>query len=275
MRDYKVEDMAHIGCTVPDLQTAVKFFKEVLNLENIRTQFIDYPYLSGVVGIKNCAIDIAFAKKDDADRVIELLDYKPPHKESYINDDTTIGSGRVCYTVANLDEVYTKCINKDTTAITVCDFGKYKGKRHFFTKQMQIPFEFIEGDVTMLVKVNYIVGDFNTALNYFDVLSFEKVYEEEGAVQLMCGKDSLIIELLSPQNVTLRKQDSMSSMVGNIHCCFLVANIEALHKELLNANALPQGKITHITHGLNSGASAVYLTGTDGIKTELFQGKKL
>lgn len=281
--ENRVYEMAHIGCSVTSLQEMLDFLGSVPQLNNIRTQYIDYPYLSGVVGIKNCAIDIGFASKD-GDKLIEVLDYRPKNQAEFPNSFLTIGTGFISYTVEDIEETKYKCMNRGARIILdagLADGGPYAGKKHLFVQKCGVWLEFIEDTPPRLAKAGYIVSDLERCLRFFKRLdlktdeTFHKTLcgENYTAAILRSRRDDFIVELIEPVKKKYYESEIRSDMTGNVHCCFMTDRIDELYEDLCSNGARAQGRVTYITHGANTGAYAAYLTGPDGIKVELFQGK--
>ena len=280
----QVFEMAHVGCSVQNLQNIIDFLKSVSGLNNIRTQFIDYPYLSGVVGIKNCAIDIGFATRD-GDNLIELLDFRVKNEKEFSSGFLTVGSGFIAYTTEDIEAAKERCVRMGAEILLdmhQASGGPFNGKKSFFAKSNGVCLEFIEDTPARLSKVAYVVSDLAGSAKFFEALSltccetFDKMI---GAIPYIASifkhkKDGFFLELMEPQTKQYFDQEIRSDMTGNVHSCFFTDGIHELFNELCEKGAVPQGMPTYITHGVNAGAYSGYLTAPDGIKVELFQGKQ-
>jgi glyoxylase I family protein len=102
-----VEEIVHIGVSVFDLETSVRFYQEVVGME------IDYrahhtgEKVSTVVGVPDATLDICVLKKGGVR--LELIDYgKAPRKQAGYPDQARPGLIHIAMKVSDVEEAYTR-----------------------------------------------------------------------------------------------------------------------------------------------------------------------
>ena len=80
-----------------------------------------------------------------------------------------------------------------------------------------------------------------------------------------------ILELIEYETPAGPQADTATNRPGNAHLCFAVDDIEAACARLSAMGATFHAPPGTVTHGINTGARAVYLVGPDDIRLELFQ----
>lgn len=275
--ECEVLGLAHIGCTVKDLDSTLRFMSECLCMRNQRTQFIDKPYLSGVTGFKGCAIQIGFAQNGTEGRVIELLEYQNPKGIFFENDFSIPGSAYIGWSVRNIEKTTEDCSRMGAVCVKnqeVIDAGIFANKKHTVVKTEDgILHELIEGEEFDLVKIGYIVTSLDYSCKFFERIGFHIKNKncEEKTVELQMDEEGIVLELREAEGRNV--QPIQSNMVGNVHCCLMVRGLEEIFQKLLDMGALKAGTPTEVTAGINAGAYAAYISVLDQIKLELFQGK--
>lgn len=84
------------------------------------------------------------------------------------------------------------------------------------------------------------------------------------------GGDHVIelFEYLAPEPLAAELEPRR---IGNAHICFLVDDVDAVHRRLEEAGGRFQGTPVDIDTGINRGGKGLYLFDPDGITLELFQ----
>jgi catechol 2,3-dioxygenase-like lactoylglutathione lyase family enzyme len=93
----------HTGITVSDLDRSIRFYRDVLGCQISRTVRAEGPNFEAITGVKDCKIDIAFARLPG--HIIELLCYRQPRGRASTLRPNDPGFTHVCLKVDDLGEV--------------------------------------------------------------------------------------------------------------------------------------------------------------------------
>jgi len=283
-------DVAHIGCTVSDLDDTKIFLKSFLSEREFHTQFIDKPYLSGVIGFPECAIQMGFTDFGSNGGILELLDYKNPRSELVDFTLDRPGTGYLDFTVTDIKKHTEQMIlsgaslinTSDASIITLNKSSKNDNleKKYFFKTPTGILIAINEDksiSSLRLTSTGFYVIEIAPLLKFFARLGYtfisDKKSENNNSVILKnkgAGPYLVLHECAAPPEGEIQIE---SNMTGNIHICVRVKDIDCIFDKMISMGATPTGKPTNITAGVNEGTRAGYITIPDGIKLELFQGK--
>lgn len=104
-----VQGLRHIGITVSDMTTSVRFYQDYLGL-SVATVFPQSrgEYISSLVGVPNACIDITHLQAPDGSRV-ELLQYlSHPTAPGVIAQATEPGRPHCAFSVLDLQDLYNR-----------------------------------------------------------------------------------------------------------------------------------------------------------------------
>jgi catechol 2,3-dioxygenase-like lactoylglutathione lyase family enzyme len=97
----------HIGLSVENLESAVKFYTEVMGMDIDYRAYHEGRAISDVVGVVDAVIDICVVKKGNC--AIELIEYnKRRPVPEYYKPQNEPGLVHISFEVSNVDEEYEK-----------------------------------------------------------------------------------------------------------------------------------------------------------------------
>ena len=99
----------HVGISVADLDTALKFWEAFLGLPARWRTRLDRPYLAEIVGIPNVSIDAAFLDLPGG-TVLELLDYRSAGKRPNPEATPNPGNVHLCLAVRDADVAWARAV---------------------------------------------------------------------------------------------------------------------------------------------------------------------
>lgn len=73
-----INGLTHSGFTVSTLESALDFFKEKLEIEDIRSQLSDQEYLAKVTGFPGASLKIGFVQIKEDIFPLEVIEYIHP-----------------------------------------------------------------------------------------------------------------------------------------------------------------------------------------------------
>ena len=140
--------LTHSGFSVSNLDSALDFFKEKLEIEEIRSQLSDQEYLSRVTGFPGARLKIGFVRKEGDVFPLEVIEYLTPQGVPSRAGLGIVGTQHRCYEVGNLDALYARLKSQSISFLSEPrDLGEsfWPGARGvFFYGPDQTIFEFLE-----------------------------------------------------------------------------------------------------------------------------------
>jgi len=104
-REEMVREILHIGIGVFDLETSVRFYRDVVGMEIEYRAHHDGERISRVVDVPDAKLDICVLRKGSVR--LELIDYgKPEKKQVAYKDQSTPGLIHIAMKVSDVDEAY-------------------------------------------------------------------------------------------------------------------------------------------------------------------------
>ena len=111
MTGREVLGIFHAGITVSNMDRALEFYRDLLGLDVLYDREATSPYLARLLNIQVPDIRIVFLHAGPADAAsIELLEYRSLSGSTAGHDPWDPGSGHVCFSVVNVDRLYTAVI---------------------------------------------------------------------------------------------------------------------------------------------------------------------
>ena len=100
-----VQELNHIGLSVEDLESSVRFYTEVMGMEVDYRAYHEGDAISDVVGVENAVLNVCVVKKGACR--IELIEYKnrEPKPKSYKRQNEP-GLIHISFAVSSVDKAY-------------------------------------------------------------------------------------------------------------------------------------------------------------------------
>ena len=293
--------LTHSGLSVSNLESALDFFKERLLIEEIRSQLSDQDYLAKVTGFPGARLKIGFVRKEGDTFPLEIIEYLTPQGVPSRGGLGIVGTQHRCYQVSNLDALYDRLRNQSIEFLREprdLEESFWPGARDvFFYGPDQTIFEFLEFGLSKreeheIMRIHHLgltVSESCAALELLcGILGLEKIDEMEtsgedlkgfGFAVDACSKLTLLkitgtevlLELWQFQRMHGPNALTAHNNLGSGHLCFQVDDIFQDHSILEKAGVKFVGPPAEITAGINKGAYAVYFSGFDDYRFELFQ----
>ncbi len=102
-----IKEIRHIGIVVKDMESSLKFYRDLLGLKIIRDMNEKGEYLNNMLSLKNVEVRTVKLGIENDNTLIELLDFKT-HDDNEIRNFYTIGASHVALTVSNIDKLSKK-----------------------------------------------------------------------------------------------------------------------------------------------------------------------
>jgi lactoylglutathione lyase len=100
----------HAGITVSDIDRSLLFYRNLLGLEVIADRTVSEPYIFSIVGVESAAVRFAYLKVPGSDARVELVEYIGGTNATHIASANEAGTGHVCLTVENIDDLVDRMI---------------------------------------------------------------------------------------------------------------------------------------------------------------------
>jgi|GEM_PF-155745 len=296
-----INGLTHSGFSVSNLETALDFFEKKLQIEEIRSQLSDQEYLSQVTGFPGASLKIGFVRKTGDVLPLEVIEYLNPKGEASQSGFGIVGTQHRCFEVKNLDALYS--LLKDQGIIFLSEPRKLingfwpDSRGVFFYGPDNTIFEFLETNssnrekpkVRRIHHLGLTVSDIPTARKLLcGILSLEMIEEREmdwdyikfpnnnfdtrlSSTLLKIPGTHLNLELWQFKAPSGKPALTAHNNFGSGHLCFQVDDIFNDHAMLSKAGVKFVGPPAEVTAGINKGAFAIYFSGFDDYRFELFQ----
>lgn len=296
-----IKGLTHSGFAVSNLESALDFFKEKLSIEEIRSQLSDQEYLAKVTGFPGACLKIGFVRKKGGSFTLEIIEYIHPKGEPTRSGFGIVGTQHRCYEVSNLDAMYHRLLNQGTrflSELRPLSNGFWPDSRGvFFFGPDDTIFEFLEPrqnrlgnpEIKRIHHIGMTVSDIPNALHLLcGILCLVKVDEkkldweylgflsEKLGVQLQTALlnisgTQVFLELWQFLTPSGPPALTAHNNFGSGHLCFQVDDVFNDHASLEKAGVRFMGPPAEVTAGINKGAYAIYFSGFDDYRFELFQ----
>jgi len=293
--------LTHSGLSVSDLDSALNFFKDNLQIEEIRSQLSDQDYLSSVTGFPGARLKIGFVRKKGDIFPLEIIEYLTPKGVPSRAGFGIVGTQHRCYEVSNLDALYDRLQSRSVSFLSAPrNLGESfwpKARGVFFYGPDRSLFEFLEpeqikDDDVRIKRIHHLgltVSNTTAALELLcGILGLEKVgYMELSweylnfagiksdlnlrSTLLMIAGTGVFLELWQFDKDQGPPALTAHNNFGSGHLCFQVNDIFKDHAILEKAGIKFVGPPAEVTAGINKGAYAIYFSGFDDYRFELFQ----
>ena len=296
-----INGFTHSGFAVSNLESALDFFKEKLSIEEIRSQLSDQEYLAKVTGFPGACLKIGFVRKKGDSFPLEIIEYINPKGEPTRNGFGIVGTQHHCYEVSNLDALYfglksqgVRFLNEPCQLVE----GFWSDARGvFFYGPDDTIFEFLEPrqnrlrnpEIMRIHHIGMTVSDIPNALNLLcGILGLKKIEDKElnweylkfpgenfdtqiNTSLLNITGTQVFLELWQFKTLSSPPALTAHNNFGSGHLCFQVDDIFNDHVILEKADVRFMGPPAEVTAGINKGAYAIYFSGFDDYRFELFQ----
>jgi catechol 2,3-dioxygenase-like lactoylglutathione lyase family enzyme len=296
-----INGLTHSGFAVSNLESALDFFNEKLEIEEIRSQLSDQEYLSKVTGFPGAILKIGFVRKKGDIFPLEVIEYLHPKGEPTRSGFGIVGTQHRCYEVANLDALYNRLKNQGVRFLSEprqLAEGFWPDSRGvFFYGPEDTIFEFLEppenrnesAEIRKIHHIGMTVSDIQNTLNLLcGILGLKRIEHKElnweylkftGDVVDTQLKTTLLnitgtqvfLELWQFKTPSGPPAFTAHNNFGSGHLCFQVDDIFNDHATLEKAGVRFMGPPAEVTAGINKGAYAIYFSGFDDYRFELFQ----
>ena|SRR5699024_1034441 len=106
-------NIAHVGFTVSDLDSAIDFFEEHFGFQLVNRQVQDNPYTRATVGVPDAVIENAILDAPDGTgSQLQLLHYRTPLAEGEFAPVHRPGAVHLALEVTDIYAVYETCVAK-------------------------------------------------------------------------------------------------------------------------------------------------------------------
>jgi len=293
--------LTHSGFSVSDLDSALIFFKEKLQIEEIRSQLSDQDYLSSVTGFPGARLKIGFVRKEGDIFPLEVIEYLTPKGIPSRTGIGIIGTQHRCYEVNNLDAMYDRLKSQSVPFLSaprnLGDSFWPEARGVFFYGPDQTIFELLETErrqdekpqIKRIHHLGLTVSDTTAALELLcGILGLEKIGDMKSSWKylnfpsiksdknlrstlLKITGTGVFLELWQFDKVQGPPALTTHNNFGSGHLCFQVNDIFNDHAILEKAGVKFVGHPAEVTAGINKGAYAIYFSGFDDYRFELFQ----
>jgi catechol 2,3-dioxygenase-like lactoylglutathione lyase family enzyme len=298
-----ITGMFHSGITIDNLERSLAFYRGELGIEHFHMQVSDQPYLAAVTGIAGCSLRIAFGQVESDTSVLEIIEYLHPKGGTAGVQFGCEGAPHVCWEVDSLSAVYQRLLSKGARFLAPPNpigEGPWHGAQGAFLLDPDgLLVELIEpvgssggdGRLIKMVHTGLVVSDLDSALRFLAgklELRVTGRFQGESDYARHSGSldDSFLqaawlsipnteyqIELWQLRTPRMPPADLAPEKVGSNHFCFMVKDIQAAYRALVEQGVQFAGPPVESTAGINKGGHAIYFRGPDNIRFELFQGQ--
>ena len=296
-----INGLTHSGFAVSNLESTLDFFKEKLSIEEICSQLSDQQYLSKVTGFPGASLKIGFVRKKGDIFPLEVIEYIHPKGKPTHSGFGIVGTQHRCYEASNLDALYYGLKNQGARFLSephpLIDGFWPNSRGVFLYGPDNTIFEFLEPmqnkhgnpEIKRIHHIGLTVSDIPKALNLLcGILGLKKIEEKEldwgylkfpgeifnaqlNTTLLNITGTQVFLELWQFQTPSGPPALTAHNNFGSGHLCFQVDDIFNDHTSLEKAGVRFMGPPAEITAGINKGAYAIYFSGFDDYRFELFQ----
>jgi lactoylglutathione lyase len=102
----RVTGTIHTGLQVSDLETSLRFYRDLLGFEQVATRVAGDPYLGELVGYPGVELHVAFLRFPASEHILELLEYRNVPRQAVDTGTANPGTAHVCVSVDDLRSVH-------------------------------------------------------------------------------------------------------------------------------------------------------------------------
>lgn len=96
----------HTGLQVSDLETSLRFYRDLLGFEVVATRVAQEPYLEELVGYPGVELHVAFLRFPASEHILELLEYRNVSRHPVDTGTANPGTAHLCISVDDLRAAY-------------------------------------------------------------------------------------------------------------------------------------------------------------------------
>ena len=101
-----IKETRHVGITVTNMESSLKFYKDILGLKIVRIMDESGQYIDNMLNMPNVKVKTVKMSVNDGSTLIELLEFKShPNKPSNM-EISRIGTSHLALTVYDLQKCY-------------------------------------------------------------------------------------------------------------------------------------------------------------------------
>lgn len=128
-----VKHVDHINVVVSDLERSVRFYTELLGLQETRRARLSGDWIEAIVGLKGVEADVAFVQPRGGGPRIELIQYHAPEGEMFAahSRPNTHGLRHIAFQIEDMDDMRMRL---EAAGV------------HFFGPPVQVPGGVVEHD---------------------------------------------------------------------------------------------------------------------------------
>jgi lactoylglutathione lyase len=97
---------SHFGIQVEDLERSVRFYRDVLGLEEVAQWVRDQEYIRELVGYPGVDLHVAVLRLPNSDAFLEILEYRNVTRSPVDTRTANPGTAHLAFYVDDLDELY-------------------------------------------------------------------------------------------------------------------------------------------------------------------------
>ncbi len=105
-RSVRVTGTIHTGLQVSDLETSLRFYRDLLGFKEVATRVAADPYLAELVGYPGVELHVAFLRFPASEHILELLEYRNVPRQAVDTGTANPGTAHVCVSVDDLRSVH-------------------------------------------------------------------------------------------------------------------------------------------------------------------------
>ena len=126
-----LKEIDHINIVVSNLETAKKFFIDILGFKIEDESLLEGDWISNVVGLENAKAMYTKLSLLNSKVNIELIQYYQPSSGKVEGNEKAnqLGFRHLAFEVEKIEDVYEKLKNKDVKFFSPVQFNKKKGKK--------------------------------------------------------------------------------------------------------------------------------------------------
>lgn len=115
-----INNIAHIGLTVSNLQRSIEFYRDILGLKYIGKMVMTGEATEKLFNLKNCVAKVAYLKcgEDLSSPPVELIQFVSEKADKKFNKLNSISISELCFYVDDIDSMYNELKEKGVEFIS-------------------------------------------------------------------------------------------------------------------------------------------------------------
>ena len=125
----------HLGLHVSDIERSIRYYRDVIGLEEIERRLRDEPYLSVVTGYANVRLDTCLLVDPSSGVMLELLEIQSTSGTAVEPGTANPGSMHLCFVVDDVDAIHQRAVEAGFGAVNdpvTPTAGRWSGGRSVY-----------------------------------------------------------------------------------------------------------------------------------------------